>query len=377
MEPSEIYRVPAAGGTPEAFVATSRRATTPWPAKDGTGLLYSANPTSSELALWWMPPTGSAARVTTGAGDYMEARMSADKRTLVATFNQDRQSLSLVKLDERAPGQMGELTPGSSGDLDPALSPRGDRLAFASTRNGIRHIWTSRLDGTDAREVTSGEAVDEHPAWSPDGSAIAFVSSRGAARGIWVVAADGSGMRKIVDAQVIDQLAWSPDASELAYSAPAGGAPALFRVRLNGGATVRIQTPEGATSPSWSKARNQIAFVSNSPPAGSAGSRAVLGIVTPDGHSVPVAAWPDDARIANGWVCWSPDGRSIAALSNPGNRVSTLWVFRVDDGMPPREIAQFAADQRTRGVAWVPDASGVIVGTTERTSDIVLFDREP
>jgi Tol biopolymer transport system component len=71
MEPSEIYRVPAAGGTPEAFVATSRRATTPWPAKDGTGLLYSANPTSSELALWWMYPTGSAARVTTGAGDYM------------------------------------------------------------------------------------------------------------------------------------------------------------------------------------------------------------------------------------------------------------------------------------------------------------------
>src|SRR5580765_2757523 len=43
MEPSEIYRVPISGGSPEAVVATTRRAINPWPAKDGSGLLYSAN----------------------------------------------------------------------------------------------------------------------------------------------------------------------------------------------------------------------------------------------------------------------------------------------------------------------------------------------
>jgi Tol biopolymer transport system component len=271
---------------------------------------------------------------------------------------------------------IGELTPGSSGDIYPDISPVAGRLAFSSTRNGIRHIWTSRLDGTDAREVTSGDAVDEHPAWSPDGSTIAFVSSRGAARAIWIVAPDGSGMRKIVEAEVIDQLTWSPDGSEVAYSAPAGGTPAIFRLRLSGGPAVRVQTPEGATSPSWSKVRNEIAFVSNAPPTGSGGSRAVLGVVTPDGHAVPVA-WPEDARISNGWVCWSPDGHLIAVLSNPGTAASRLWVAGIDDRSPPREIARFAIDQRTRGLAWMPDQSAVIVGTTERTSDIVLFDQGP
>jgi Tol biopolymer transport system component len=376
MEPAEICRVPISGGSPEAVVGTTRRAITPWPAKDGSGLLYSANLTSSELALWWLPAKGPAARVTTGAGDYMEARMSADKRTLVASFNEDRRSLALVRVAEGSPQDVRALTQASNGDFDPAAAPSGDRLAFSSIRNGNRHIWTSRLDGTDPREVTVGDTVDEHPAWSPDSSTIAFVSSRGTARAIWVVAPDGSGLRKVIDAQVIDQLTWSPDGSEVAYSAPAGTAPAIFRVRASGGQPLRIATPEGATSPSWS-VRNQIAFVSNAPSVRGAGSHAVLGIVTPDGHAVPITAWPEESRIANGWVCWSQDGRFIAALSNPGNTSSRLWVFRPDSGAPARQAAQFTTNQRTRGVAWLPDQSHVIVGLSDRTSDIVLFDQGP
>ncbi len=84
--------------------------------------------------------------------------MSADKRTLVAAFNEDRRSLVLVRVAEGSPPDVTALTQGSSGDFDPAAAPSGDRLAFSSTRNGNRHIWTSRLDGTDAREVTTGDS---------------------------------------------------------------------------------------------------------------------------------------------------------------------------------------------------------------------------
>jgi hypothetical protein len=161
----------------------------------------------------------------------------------------------------------------------------------------------------------------------------------------------------------------------VAYAAPKGKEPSIFRVRVSGGQPVRLPTPEGATSPSWS-VRNQIAFVSNAPDRGT-GSHAVLGIVTPDGHAVPITAWGEDKRIANGWVCWSQDGRSIAALSNPGNQASRLWVFRPDSGAPARQPAQFTSNQRTRGLAWTPDQSHVIVGLSDRTSDIVLFDQGP
>ena len=252
LEPSQIGRVRAAGGTPKPVTTTTRRAVYPAPARDGSGLLYSANPTSSELALWWMPVSGTPVRITTGVGDYAEARLSTDIRTLVASVNQDRRSLWVVSIADGNVPDVKVLTQGSSGDLDPAVAPRGDRLAFSSTRTGNRHIWTSRLDGTDARELTSGDALEERPAWSPDSSTIAFVSSRGTSRAIWLVNTDGSGLRKVLDAQVIDALTWSPDGRELAYAAPSGAAPALFRVRLNGGEPFRIPTPEGATSPSWS-----------------------------------------------------------------------------------------------------------------------------
>jgi len=260
LEPSEIYRVRAAGGTPDPVVTTSRRAVYPLPSLDGSGLLYSANPTSSELALWWMPFGGSPVRLTTGVGEYAEARLSPDKRTMVAAVYQDRRSLNLLSIAEGTASATTELTQGSTGDLDPVVAPRGDRLAFSSTRSGNRHIWTSRLDGTDARELTTGDAVDERPTWSPDSSTIGFVSSRGTSRAIWLVGADGSGVREVIEAQVIDSITWSPDGSELAYSVPAGEQPGLFRVRVNGGQPVRVATPEGATSPNWSASRNLIAL---------------------------------------------------------------------------------------------------------------------
>ena len=373
LEPSEIYRVRATGGAPEAVISTSRRAVYPAPARDGSGLLYGANPTSSELALWWMPQSGSPVRLTTGVGDYAEARLSADNRTMVASVNQDRRSLASVVLSNPL-SQVTEFTQGSSGDNDPTVAPRGDRLAFSSTRNGHRHIWTSRIDGTDVRELTSGVAVDERPAWSPDSSRIAFVSSRGTSRAIWLVAADGSDLRMVAEAQVLDGLTWSPDGRELAYSAPAGSAPGIFRVAVAGGSAVRVPTSEGATSPSWSVSRNLIAYVSNSPPKPGGQSRAVLAVVSPEGQPVPTP-WGEEPRIANGAVAWSPDGREIAAVSNPGQTESVIWIFRMDTANPPRQVVKLAANRRGRGLTWLPDQTRLIFGLLERTSDIVLFDQ--
>ncbi len=371
LEPSEIYRVSVASAQLERVVATSRRAVYPFPAIDGSGLLYSANPVSSELALWWMPLGRNPMRVTTGVGEYSEARLSADKRTMVATTYQDRRSLRVLPI--AGDSAMAELTQGSTGDYDPIVSPRGDRLAFSSTRSGNRHIWTSRLDGSDPRELTSGDAVDERPAWSPDGSTIAFVSSRGTSRAIWMVATDGSGLRKILDAQVIDSIAWSPDGTELAYSVPEGAAPAIFRAHVKGGEPVRIPTPGGATSPSWSSTRNLIAYIASSLPKGEV-PRAVLGLMTPDGRAV-VTPWGDGPRLGNGAVTWSADGQQLAGMSNSGQVESGVWVYRFDGGTPPRQILEIEAKQRGRGIAWLPDSSKLILGMTERSSDIVLFDR--
>ncbi len=92
--PAEIWRVPSGGGTAERVVQTSRLALFPAPMPDGRGLLFSANPDSAELGLWWLPPSQRVPiRVTVGAGQYAEIRVSTDGRLVAATLDDARQTL--------------------------------------------------------------------------------------------------------------------------------------------------------------------------------------------------------------------------------------------------------------------------------------------
>jgi Tol biopolymer transport system component len=112
---------------------------TPLPTPDGTGLIYAANPTTADLNLWWHSLDGktSPARLTTGAGDYIEPRMSADGRRMVATLLDVRQRLVRLPVAGAEPSTI--LTGGDTGDLEPTLAPQGsERLVFSSTRSGTR-----------------------------------------------------------------------------------------------------------------------------------------------------------------------------------------------------------------------------------------------
>src|SRR6476659_8785763 len=56
--------------------------------------------------------------------------------------------------------------------------PRGDRIAFASDRDGNFEIYTIAPDGKNLRRLTRSPGNNAHMAWSPDGSWITFASSR-------------------------------------------------------------------------------------------------------------------------------------------------------------------------------------------------------
>ncbi len=371
LEPTEIFRVPVTGGPPEPVIATSRRAIFPCPSPDGRGLLYSSNPVGVELSLWWKPFDGDPVRVTTGVGQYAEARLSRDGRSMVAVVYQVRESLATLPVGDQS-SSPASLTPNATGDLDAVLSPRGDRIAFSSTRGGDRNVWTAQANGTDARLVTAGAAIDERPAWSPDAARIAFVSSRGGERGIWVSDADGGTPRRVVTTQVLDTITWSPDGKWLAYSAPAGELPALFLVPSNGGAPRRIPTPGGATAPTWSSLSNEIAYLEPRRAGGSGPTRNQVAFVTATG-TVPRPPMAEGPSLNNGSIAWSPDGRSLAAVAVPGGMRASVWVLPLNG--TPRRLIELSKDARLRGITWTPDGAHVLVGLVERTSDIVLFER--
>ena len=371
FEPTEIFRVSVAGGAPERVIATSRRAIYPCPSPDGRGLLYSSNPLGVELSLWWKPFDGDPVRVTTGVGDYAEARLSRDGRSMVATVYQGRQSLVTLAAGGESPSTV-PLSAGATGDSDPVFSLRSDRIAFSSTRGGDRNIWTARPDGTDARLVTSGAAIDERPAWSPDATKIAFVSSRGGERSVWVSDVDGGAPRRVVKAQVLDTITWSPDGQEVVYSAPIGEVPGLFRVPVSGGAPRRIPTPGGATAPAWSAVTNEIAYLEPHRAVGATPTRAQVAFVTATGQ-VPRPPMTDGPTLGNGSLAWSPDGRSLAGVRDPGGALAEVWLIPLD--RKARRLVELSKDRRPRGITWTSDGARVIIGLVERTGDVVLFEQ--
>jgi hypothetical protein len=72
-------------------------------------------------------------------------------------------------------------------DRSPDFSADGQRIAFATSRNGERvTVWLAKADGSEPLPLTNGpETHQGSPRWSPDGCSIAFDAKSG--EGFWSV----------------------------------------------------------------------------------------------------------------------------------------------------------------------------------------------
>ena len=79
--------------------------------------------------------------------------------------------------------------------------------------------------------------------------------------------------------------------------------------------------------------------------------------------------------FGNGQIAWSHDGRQIAVTAQNSNLSASIWLIEPDAPNGAfRKIAELAPGPRIRGLAWLPDNSGLIIGKHDTTSDIVLID---
>jgi WD40-like Beta Propeller Repeat len=110
------------------------------------------------------------------------------------------------------------LTNNAALDTGPAWSPSGEKIAFATTRDGNSEIYVMNPDGTGQTNLTNNAATDSGPDWSPDGAKIAFASRRDGNGEIYVMAADGSNPTRLTTNGAGDfSPAFSPDGQKITF----------------------------------------------------------------------------------------------------------------------------------------------------------------
>ncbi len=146
------------------------------------------------------------------------------------------------------------LTETPASEWVPVWSPDGQKIAFASDRDGDSEIYIMDKDGSNLEKLTDNQGYDGRPRWSPDGEKISFETDRD--EGDWdifVMNTDGSDPRSITANATSDfSQSWSPDGNWLVYVSNADGDNEIFIVDINGQNQLRLTTNDNNDiSPVW------------------------------------------------------------------------------------------------------------------------------
>jgi TolB protein len=234
---------------------------------------------------------------------------------------------------------------------DPAVSPEGDRIAFAVTRRGGTDLYLMKANGTHVRRLTHGRGLhsNSEPAWSPDGRQIAFrhVHGRGIGRAdIWIVTLATRTLTRFTNAKAYDAAPdWSPDGTAIAFASERAWAPdsegnwdVWIKDVATGDVTRLTRNLAYESDPSWSPDGSAIAFESDR--GGDRQSRIWVEDLGGRVRRVTRAGRTGDREPD-----WSPNASRIAFI-----RGRTIRVLELGNGLTV--IARGTAERAYASPAW-------------------------
>jgi len=192
-------------------------------------------------------------------------------------------------------------------------------------------------DGGNQHSVTSGQGVNTQPSWSPDGKRIAFAGF-GAKRGLAVIRAGGGAPRRLTHtgSGVFDVApAWSPDARSIAFTRIVVKTDveheqeAIYVIRANGTGLKKLIV--GGGDPAWSPDGKRIVYTSIRDYNGrtcfqECTRSSEIYVANADGSKPRRLTW---TKADDQSPTWSPDGRSIAFVSDRSDPESHAYEIYV------------------------------------------------
>jgi Tol biopolymer transport system component len=199
----------------------------------------------------------------------------------------------------------------SGRDWSPAVSSRGDMVAFVSDRDGRDRIWLKQLSGGGEEPLTAGR--DASPRFSPDGSQILFVRDEGVRGTLYRTPVVGGQPRKVLEDVV--GADWSPDGEEVTF--------------------VRIGSKDGRLC-------------------------SMMGIAKIQSSEERIIAEFDEWAVYG--VRWSPDGYRIAACQTWVGNTAENHLILVDPSTGTVErLFPSSTPGPYAGVAWAPHGNSLII----------------
>ncbi len=252
VAPSQLWMVPAAGGTPWPITSADAVHVSPTWAPDSRRVLIVAAPNgirdiyqvnlSSDGK-----PRGAPVRISIGLNPSLIS-LSADGTQLAYSVATYYTNVWRVRFPAGAPvsSRGAEQVTNDRQVIEGfEISQDGKWLVFDSDRQGVFQIYRMPLAGGPVQQVTRDSNPSFKPSISPDGREIAFHMITKGLRRVFVVGAEGGRPVQLSPGATPDERNpfWSPDGRSLAWQLLSGG--------FGPGLTSRVQVVTRDASGAW------------------------------------------------------------------------------------------------------------------------------
>lgn len=239
----------------------------------------------------------------------------------------------------------------------------GSKIAFVSTVNGNKEVFSCDFDGFNPRQITSHNSISLSPAWSNDGQWLAYVSYAKGKPDIFIKNLKDN-LGAIVNYKGINiSPDWMPGKPNLAATLSFSGNQEIYLLTRKGEIIKRVTKSWGSNvSPKFSPDGRKIAFTS---------SRAGNPQIYIQGLDSEEAQRITFTGKYNTSPAWSPDGKKIAYVGIEKNKIN-IFVISVDPhiGSP---VQLTAGQGDNEDPCWSPDGSLIAFKSTRKGGRAHLF----
>lgn len=281
----------------------------------------------------------------------------------------------------------------TSGPSSVAWSPDSQELVYSMAGS----LWRQKIDSTVAQQLTDGPGYDYQPDWSPDGKSIVYVSYQKDAMELWLLDLESGKSQQLTSGGAVNvEPRWSPDGKRIVFvSTSYHKRFHIFRAEVSDGKPENVVRLTGETksdlpryyysqfdmeiNPVWTRDGKEILFISNRGHIHGTGGfwkmKAEQGAEAREIH-YEETNWrarpdfsPDGSRMVyssylggqwhnlwlmpasggdafpltyNNWdstnVRWSPDGKTLAFITNYGGGEGTRIEFQSVPGGPSGDL---------------------------------------